>query len=176
MIKRFFFWFPFFASFCVAYGVLYYDYSAYRSEDMIYVPLNKDRPVIKDGKFLLNFKVAPSIKDIGGFGGKAVVYINSFKVASVVRFAKSGEREKDLSFGERFLRYSVYRKVGLKPSPPSLYFAQRFYKIPKSWQKKDFALFDRVRYAVFIINKTTGRAALIGLTDRNFSPIKPSDF
>ena len=173
MIKKSLFWLPFFAVFFVSYGVLYYNYSLYDSENMIYVPLNKEKTVMENNKVYLSFKLAIPVKKTNSYGGKAVIYVNSFKVASFVRLAKTGEKEKDLSFGEQFLQYDVYRKSGFESSAPSLYIAQRFYTIPESWEKDSLPNLNKIRYAAYLTDKKTGKAVLIGLTDRNFVWIKP---
>lgn len=173
MLRKFAFWLPFFAAFFISYGIMYYDYALYGSENIIYIPLNKGKASVSNNRFYLDFKPIIPVNKAAMYKGKAVVYINSFKVASFVRFAEVGETAKDLSFGEQFLQYNIHRPTGLNESSPSLYFVQRFYQIPKSWKEEDLPLLDRARYAAYVTDKKTGKAVFLGLVDRNFSEIKP---
>ncbi len=174
MTKKIIFWLPFLAVFSISYASLYYDYNAYSSENIVYVPLNKGKAVIENDNMLLDFKKIIELSDKNyTYKGRAVVYINSFNVASFVRLAEAGETIEDLSFGEQFLQYNVYRKPGLNAAKPSLYFVKRFFIIPKTWKEEDLQMLDRARYAAYLTNKNTGKAAFIGLVDNNWSAIKP---
>ena len=170
MIKKILFWLPFFAAFFISYGTLYYDYKTYHSDNVIYIPLQKGKVIIEDNRFLLRFKPIIPLTETSPYRGKAVVYINSFKVASFVRFP---EKKETLSFGEQFLNYEVYRKPGLDYAPPVLYFAQRYFDIPKNWRAEDLSILERARYAAFMTDKKTGKAVFLTLVDRNFAQIKP---
>ena len=126
----------------------------------ILVPLYKGK--VSDGIFSLNYRNMIPERQLKEENGTIVVYVNSFGVASFVR---PFDKEEKIGFGEHLLNYHLYRKPGLYPTKPKVYFASRFFKISNSNLAE-----KKASYAVLKVSKS-GKAILIGLADSNYNLI-----
>lgn len=157
LFKGIMFWLPFFAVVGGAYLFVYNDYKVFQEQKLIYVPLKKNSPVKIDeenNQIQIMYKPIIPVNKQAKATGKAVMYINSFGVASFVRKADEKNDEaannseensawtlgkifgfkdnssQELAFGEHLMEYKTYRPASIYPKNPILYFGSMY--LPKT--------------------------------------------